>query len=279
MYKISIILGSYNRINFLKKTIDSIRQEVENVKHEIIVIDGGSNDGSAEWLLKQKDIITIIQHNRGTFKKKIIERKGWGYFMNLGFRAASGKFILMLSDDCLLVPHSVKNALDELDQLEKSNRKIGAMAFFWRNWPEMKNYWVGTTFGKIFVNHGIYLKEALENVDFINVSDYSFYHADGDLSLKIWHAGYEIIASSNSYVEHFTHANVNVRNSNLNKQAIDYDVYIKKWKNYNFTGIVYQEDWLYKDYYDRYETYRRFPKYEVYKYYVNKLKTKILKLY
>jgi glycosyltransferase involved in cell wall biosynthesis len=277
MYKISIILGSYNRINFLKKTIDSIRQEVENIKHEIIVIDGGSNDGSAEWLLKQKDIITITQHNRGTFKKKIIERKSWGYFMNLGFRAASGNFILMLSDDCLLVPYSVKNALDELDQLEKSNRKIGAMAFFWRNWPEMKNYWVGTTFGKIFVNHGIYLKEALEKVDFINVSDYSFYHADGDLSLKIWHAGYEIIASSNSYVEHFTHANVNVRNSNLNKQAIDYDVYIKKWKNYNFTGIVYQEDWLYKDYYDRYETYRRFPKYEVYKYYVNKLKTKILK--
>ena len=30
---------------------------------EIIVIDGGSTDGTCDWLAKQRDILTIIQPN------------------------------------------------------------------------------------------------------------------------------------------------------------------------------------------------------------------------
>ena len=43
---ISIVLGTYNRKNFLKETIKSIRNNNINVPYEIIVIDGGSSDGS-----------------------------------------------------------------------------------------------------------------------------------------------------------------------------------------------------------------------------------------
>lgn len=63
--KISIVLGSYNRLEFIKLAIKSIRNEIINLNSEIIVIDGGSTDVTLNWLLKQKDIITIIQHNRG----------------------------------------------------------------------------------------------------------------------------------------------------------------------------------------------------------------------
>jgi len=85
---VSVVIGSLNRREFIEATIDSIRAELTMHEREIIVVDGGSDDGTVEWLLSQKDVITIVQHNRGVWNDEPIERKSWGYFMNLGFRAA-----------------------------------------------------------------------------------------------------------------------------------------------------------------------------------------------
>ena len=46
---------------------------------------------------------------------------------------------------------------------------------------------------KTMVNHGLFLREAVERVGWIDDRRYDFYCADGDLALKIWHAGYEIV--------------------------------------------------------------------------------------
>ena len=90
---ISVVLGSYNRLNFLQLAIQSVRAQVDSQLREIIVVDGGSSDGSMEWLLEQKDIITIVQHNRGEWLGKKITRRSWGYFMNLAFKCASAKYV------------------------------------------------------------------------------------------------------------------------------------------------------------------------------------------
>ena len=89
---ISFVIGSYNRKKFLKATIKSILNEMNDtsINYEIIIVDGGSTDGSISWLSKQKNIILILQHNRGIWQGKRIERKSWGYFMNLGFKSAQG---------------------------------------------------------------------------------------------------------------------------------------------------------------------------------------------
>lgn len=232
--KVSFVLGTYNRLSFLKLTIESIRREIliSNILAEIIVVDGGSDDGSIEWLCGQKDILTIIQHNRGVWEGKKIEKRSWGYFMNLAFKVAQGKFICMVSDDCWLVPNSISNAIKEFDKELKKGTEIGGVAFYWRNWPVQKEFNVGLTIGeKMFINHGLFLREAMEKVHFVNENDYSFYHADGDLSLKIWKAGYKIIDSKKSLVEHYAHANSKVRKSNNTKQQEDWDMYLKTWKD------------------------------------------------
>ena len=102
--QVSVVLGSLNRKRFLKATIQSIRNNGISVPYEIIVVDGGSTDGSLRWLSRQKDIITIVQHNRGNFRGQPVKRRSWGYFMNLAFKCAQGKFIVMISDDSLLIP-------------------------------------------------------------------------------------------------------------------------------------------------------------------------------
>src|SRR5712691_1184238 len=83
---VSVVIGSFNRLAFLKNTLTSVRSELEGLDHEILVVDGGSSDGSVRWLVRQKDVITIVQHNRGEWQGTPIERRSWGYFMNLGVR-------------------------------------------------------------------------------------------------------------------------------------------------------------------------------------------------
>lgn len=232
---VSVVLGSYQRFAFLKLTMESVRRELGGTPHEIIVVDGGSTDGSIEWLGRQKDILTIVQHNRGTWNGQEVERKSWGYFMNLGFRAARAKYICMISDDCLIVPGAILNGIKRFEQRTAEGVKLGALAFYWRNWPEQDKYNVGLTLGKrVFVNHGLYLRDALEEVGFIDEKTFRFYHGDSDLALKLWHAGYQCEAAPDSFIEHYTHANRKVRATNFEGEQADWKAFTEKW-----TGIFY----------------------------------------
>jgi GT2 family glycosyltransferase len=230
---VSVVLGSYNRKTFLTYAIDSIRNELKDAEfpYEIIVIDGGSNDGSVEWLLKQKDTITIIHHNRGTWLGKPLVRRSWGYFMNLGFKAAQGKYVCMLSDDCLVIPGAIKNGYKYFEDNLKSGINTGAIAFFWRNWPEQSKYVVFKFYGIININHGLFLRNALEKVGFIDEENYMFYAADVDLSFKLHLAGYKLLISENSFIEHYMHANNSSRIDNLSSHDDDNNNFISKWKH------------------------------------------------
>ncbi len=234
---ISVVIGSYNRSKLLKLTIESVRDELKSIPHEMIIVDGGSTDGALKWLMKQKDIITIIQHNRGRWKGEKLDRKPWGYFMNLGFKCAHGKYICMLSDDCLIVPGSIINGYNLFEEKINAGQKVGALAFYWRHWPEKGKYWVGLTLGnKMFVNHGMYLKKALEDIGFIDEETYHFYYADGDLCLKIWEKGYRIVDSPDSYVEHYSHADPFLRRSNAEREREDWKSYLDKWTGSFYNG-------------------------------------------
>ena len=226
---ISIVLGSYNRQPFLRRTLESVRQELVDFAHEIIVIDGGSDDGSLRWLSAQKDVVTIIQHNRGDWRGKPLERRSWGYFMNLGFKCAQGKYICMLSDDCLVIPGAIRHGYAEFEQLLTEGKNIGALAFYWRNWPEYARYFVMRAGAQIFVNHGIYLKAALEAVNYLDETHYLFYCADADLCFRLARAGYLTVATDRSLIEHYSHANMPSRKSNKPVGERDFAQFKARW--------------------------------------------------
>jgi GT2 family glycosyltransferase len=251
---LSIVLGSYNRRALIEKTIESVRSNGIDAPYEMIVVDGGSTDGTLEWLVAQKDIITIVQHNRGEFRGKPVERRSWGYFMNLGFKTAEGKYILMVSDDCLLLPGAVNNGLKLFSRLESEGRKIGGVAFYFRNWPREERYYVQRTLGgKLFVNHGLFLKKAVEEVGWIDEETYAFYKADGDLCLRMWQAGYEFVDCPEAIVEHYYDETEEARRLNVNETlGRDRAAYLKRWE-----GVIYRPDTpypsgpIYTDYVDK----------------------------
>ncbi len=263
-YEVSVVLGSFNRLEFLKTTIMTVRNELQEIDaSEIIVVDGGSTDGSVEWLIKQKDIILILQHNHGTWDGNKIKKQSWGYYMNLGFKSARYNNVLMISDDCLLIKNAVLNALRQINDIQKSGEPIGGLAFLWRHWPDWEEYGVAFFYNKAHLNHGIYIKKALEQVGYADETTYSFYAADVDLSFKLHEAGLPIIMANKSYLEHHNHVSKEYKDDNYSKRDNEEEALLKKWsqvwgKEYFENNIRWKREVV--EYTDPLQTYKLFQK-------------------
>ena len=90
----SIVILTYNKLNYTKKCIESIRKYTCKESYEIIVVDNASTDGTIEWLKTQSDIITI-------FNK---ENLGFPKGCNQGIEIAQGSEILLLNNDVIVTP-------------------------------------------------------------------------------------------------------------------------------------------------------------------------------
>lgn len=208
MPDISVVLGSKNRKKLLKATIKSIRENGFFGNMEIIVVDGGSTDGTCNWLAKQTDIFTILQPNY-----KIIDSEGisvlahsWGEFMNIGFKYAKAPWIVMVSDDLILAKGALQKGFDEVTRRLKIGEKIGGGAFYFKEYPRHLYYRVILLPGDIVtINHGFYFKEALEEVNYIDENDFNFYYADSDLIMRMNAIGFKTIALEGCYAEHLVH--------------------------------------------------------------------------
>lgn len=220
--ELTVVLGSLNRGDLLQLAIDSVRRELKGLNGEIIVVDGGSTDGSIDWLVQQTDIVTILQYNRFELDGARHRRRSWGGFMNMAFRAAAAPNIAMISDDCLLLPGALKAALRRIDDARAAGVPVGGCAFYFRDWPEEEKYYVQRTLGgNLMVNHGIFTREALEAAGYANENEYVFYKADTDLSLKIWQTGFCIIDSPQSICEHYLGVGEALRQSNT--ELLEFD--------------------------------------------------------
>ena len=231
---ISVVLATLDRRPFLVAAIRSIRDELRDVPHEIIVVDGGSADGTIEWLAQQKDIITIVQHNRGEWGGKRIAKRPWGYFINLGFKCATGKYVCMLSDDCLVCPGAIRNGERFFEDQLNAGKKVGAVAFFFRDWPLRMKYAVAHNLDQLYVNHGLYLREALAEVGYANEVDFRFYYADTDLVLKMTHCGYECLPCRDSFIEHYIDEEEILRMENSTVIPEDLETLLRLWKGKQF---------------------------------------------
>ncbi len=84
--KISVIIPTYNRKDFILEAIKSIQTQTINVD-EIIVVDDGSDDGTKD-LIKNLDIKYIYQKNSGVSSAR-----------NLGIKNAKNSWIAFLDSD------------------------------------------------------------------------------------------------------------------------------------------------------------------------------------
>ena len=86
---VSVIVVTYNRANFIKAALDSIKRQTFR-DYEIIVVDDGSTDNTKEIVEQYAEVRYIYQENSGISKAR-----------NTAVKAARGKWIATLDSDDL----------------------------------------------------------------------------------------------------------------------------------------------------------------------------------
>lgn len=66
---ISIVILTFNNIEYTKKCIESIGKHTNKEEYEVIVVDNNSTDETREWLPKQKDLKIILNDENVGFPK------------------------------------------------------------------------------------------------------------------------------------------------------------------------------------------------------------------
>ncbi len=105
--KVSIVIPLYNGAPFINRTLQSIvDQDYDNI--EVIVVNDGSTDGSAElaktFAKKIKAFTLIDQQNQGVAEAR-----------NVGLDAAVGMYVTFLDADDVLLPESIRRRVRFLE--------------------------------------------------------------------------------------------------------------------------------------------------------------------
>ena len=104
--QLSIIIVSFNARLDLERCLESLHVSPPAVSHEIIVVDNASGDGSVEAARRWGDV-RVIETGANL---------GFARATNVGIRASSGAFLLLLNSDTIVGPRALDRLLDRLSQ-------------------------------------------------------------------------------------------------------------------------------------------------------------------
>ena len=143
---IFIVIPVYNRINFTKKCLNSIKQQTYQ-NYRVVVIDDGSTDGTAALLAEEFPEVHVIQGDGNLW---------WTAATNLGVQYALEKqadYILTLNNDTIAPEDFLEKMMDWA--VKTPNSLLGAFAWDvdtqqpvyggeiinWK-WQILNNYWI-----------------------------------------------------------------------------------------------------------------------------------------
>jgi GT2 family glycosyltransferase len=100
----SVVIPNWNGRDLLEKYIPSVMEALAgNPDNEIIVVDNGSEDGSAEFLRKHFPSVNVLALDRNL---------GFGGGSNAGFRAAKNDIVVLLNSDMRVEPEFLSPLLE-----------------------------------------------------------------------------------------------------------------------------------------------------------------------
>ena len=205
----SIIIPTFNNLDYLKFCIKSIKENSKFKTHEIIPHVNEGSDGTLEYLIKNKIDHTYTKENSGICKG-----------MNLAAKKSKNDFILYAHDDFYFCPHWDLILKKEVDKIGHKN--------FYLSGTMMNN-------GQIPFDCGNSLSDFDEKKFIDNYKKYNFYDfqgstwaphlihkdiwnkvggfseeyfpgtgSDPDLNMKLWQQGIRIFKGINDFkVYHF----------------------------------------------------------------------------
>lgn len=123
MMDLSIVIVSYNTKKITEDCIESINRSLTNtkIKYEIVLVDNGSHDGSAQTLQKiaQNKANRLLYFQTGS-------NLGFGRGNNFGVKKANGKYILLLNTDTVILNRAIEKLYDFYVKNEKKVHFLGS---------------------------------------------------------------------------------------------------------------------------------------------------------
>lgn len=147
----SIIIPTYNHCeDLLKPCINSILEYTDLEEVEIIVVANGCTDKTADYIHElQRRLQNTPKRSRKEKQRKdriklIEEKQALGYpkAVNLGLRAATGDFIILLNNDTVLLKQSRNQWLHILEEPFKSDPLVGITGPIKSTMPEINREFI-----------------------------------------------------------------------------------------------------------------------------------------
>lgn len=137
--KVSIAVLSWNSKMITQDCLDSIIQNVTGCSYQLLVIENGSKDGSAEMLQERYPAATYPQINLIYNDTNL----GFAGGNNQAFSLAAGEYFLLLNSDTIVPPDAIEGMVDWLDQHSAYggatttllNRDQTIQYYMHRRWP------------------------------------------------------------------------------------------------------------------------------------------------
>lgn len=108
---VSILIVSYNTKDLTRAAIDSVVEQTNTCRYEVIVVDNASTDGSAAEFASDGSISKFIALN---------ENIGFARANNLAAEYARGRYVLLLNPDTVVLDHAIDRLVAFADQNKRA---------------------------------------------------------------------------------------------------------------------------------------------------------------
>jgi GT2 family glycosyltransferase len=202
----SLIVLNYDERELV---VDCVRSMLEAVgpDDEIIVVDNGSSDGSADAVAEAFPTVRLVRlpENRYIFS------------LNAGLAVARGRYVAYCNNDMVVEPNFVERALDcfVTDDIfavcsrvldgkgaEQGTRTSGYWSRGLLFYQPLKHTPSSTDCFFAVGGQSFFRKDLLEEIGSIDELLWPMYHEDIELSYRAWKSGYRIVYAPDSVCHH-----------------------------------------------------------------------------
>jgi GT2 family glycosyltransferase len=238
--QVSIVLAAFNALEYTRTCLESIIKYT-SVPYELILVNNGSSDGTKEHFETIPGAHLIHNETNLGFSR--------GY--NQGIKASSGKYVVLINNDCIVSSNWLENMLscaasdpaiglvgprgNRINGPQRLERQFNSMSEFHRfardfnrpdpqRWFEVKNI-VGFCL--------LVKREVVEEIGHFDESYGLGTHEDRDYALRARQAGFKLYCAGDVIVYHFSHRTFVANNLDLQKiYARNKFLFNQKWSLY-----------------------------------------------
>lgn len=263
-FSLSIIIVSYNGLNYLKDCLDSINNNKPSASFEITVVDNASSDGTVEAVRKDYPHVKLIENNRN---------EGFAAANNKAIKNTDSEYILLINSDCQAYANSIDRMLEFADANKDAGiigpriiNSDGSVQFSCRRFPSFFDAGMHSILANIAPDNPFSRRYKLADIDRDKISQvdwvsgscmfirraalkqtglmdekYFMYVEDTDLCYQMWKKGWKVFYFPESEILH--HIGGSTKNNALSG-AVTSSIRMQKsvlyffWKNYRKTVKV-----------------------------------------